>query len=100
MNASINDINFNYYFLIGGLFLSYLVYRIFRSISGDNPFMQTKYRMRGHTWRSIECNKSIPYNIYVSLAVVKYKLYYLNTYTLHKYYYDFSVQFVVSLCCL
>ncbi|CAB3230068.1 unnamed protein product [Arctia plantaginis] len=25
--------------------------------------MQTKYRVRGHTWRSIQCNKSIPYNI-------------------------------------
>ncbi|CAH2106415.1 unnamed protein product [Euphydryas editha] len=66
--ASINHINFNYYFLIGGLFLSYLVYRIFHSISGDNPFIQTKYRVRRHTWRSIECNKSIPYNIYCTVC--------------------------------
>ncbi|XP_046959945.1 diacylglycerol kinase epsilon [Vanessa cardui] len=66
--ASINHINFNYYFLIGGLFLSYLVYRIFCSLSSDNLFIQTKYRVRGHTWRSIECNKSIPYNIYCTVC--------------------------------
>lgn len=61
-----NITHFNYYFVIGGLFLSYLVYRIIHTLFGDNTFMQTKYRVRGHTWRNIDCNKSIPYNIYVS----------------------------------
>ncbi|XP_030020496.2 diacylglycerol kinase epsilon [Manduca sexta] len=31
--------------------------------------MQTKYKDRGHTWRSIQCNKSIPYNIYCTICV-------------------------------
>lgn len=62
----LNDVIFNYYFLIGGLFLSYLVYRILHAVFGDNNYLQTRYRSRGHTWRSIQCNKSVPYNIYVS----------------------------------
>ncbi|CAH2236778.1 jg8539 [Pararge aegeria aegeria] len=64
----INHSHFNYYFLIGGLFLGYLVYRIIHSLLGDNTFIQTKYRVRGHTWRSIDCNKSIPYNIYCTVC--------------------------------
>ncbi|XP_052740182.1 diacylglycerol kinase epsilon [Bicyclus anynana] len=62
------SIHFNYYFLIGGLFLGYLVYRIIHSLLGDNTFTQTKYRVRGHTWRNIDCNKSIPYNIYCTVC--------------------------------
>lgn len=67
--AIINHLNFNYYFVIGGFFISYLVYRMFNSFLGDNNFIQIKYKLRGHTWRSIDCNKSIPYNIYVSLYI-------------------------------
>ncbi|KAJ0177210.1 hypothetical protein K1T71_007219 [Dendrolimus kikuchii] len=60
----LNDVIFlNNYFLIGGLFLSYLIYRIFHSFFTGDHFMQIKYRSRGHSWRSIQCNKSIPYNI-------------------------------------
>lgn len=61
-----NDVYFNYYFLIGGLFLSYLIYKIFHAYFNNNIYTQTKFRTRGHTWRSIQCNKSIPYNICVS----------------------------------
>ncbi|XP_063533927.1 diacylglycerol kinase epsilon [Cydia strobilella] len=64
----LNDVIFNHYFLIGGLFLSYLVYRILHALFGDNNYLQTKYRSRGHTWRSIQCNKSIPYNIYCTVC--------------------------------
>ncbi|KAM3964376.1 diacylglycerol kinase epsilon [Aphomia sociella] len=64
----LNDVIFNYYFLIGGLFLSYLIYRIFHSFLNDNNYIHSKYRIRGHTWRSIECNKSIPYNIYCTVC--------------------------------
>lgn len=59
-----NAIFSNHYFLVGGAFLIYLVYRIFHSLLADNNYMQTRYRTRGHTWRSIQCNKSVPYNIY------------------------------------
>ncbi|XP_013142969.1 PREDICTED: diacylglycerol kinase epsilon [Papilio polytes] len=64
------DITTNYYFLIGGFFLSYLIYKIVFSFVSGNNFMQTIYsRGRyGHTWRSIECNKSLPYNIYCSVC--------------------------------
>ncbi|XP_068631981.1 diacylglycerol kinase epsilon isoform X2 [Battus philenor] len=62
------DFTTNYYFVIGGFFLSYLIYRILQSILSDNNFMQTIYRPRGHTWRSIECNKSLPYNIYCTVC--------------------------------
>ncbi|XP_045771705.1 diacylglycerol kinase theta isoform X2 [Maniola jurtina] len=65
---TISNVHFNYYFLIGGLFLGYLVYRIIHSLLGDNTYIQTKYRVRGHTWRSIDCNKSIPYNIYCTVC--------------------------------
>ncbi|KAF9424056.1 hypothetical protein HW555_000765 [Spodoptera exigua] len=54
----------NHYFLVGGAFLIYLVYRIFHSLISENNYMRTRYRTRGHTWRSIQCNKSVPYNIY------------------------------------
>ncbi|CAK1547185.1 unnamed protein product [Leptosia nina] len=54
----------NYYFVVGGLFIAYLIYRTFHSLIGTGNFIQTKYRSRGHTWRSIQCNKSIPYNIH------------------------------------
>ncbi|XP_060802762.1 diacylglycerol kinase epsilon isoform X1 [Amyelois transitella] len=57
-----------YYFLIGGLFLSYLIYRIINSVFGDNNYIQTNLRLRGHSWRSIECNKSLPYNIYCTVC--------------------------------
>ncbi|CAG9584645.1 unnamed protein product [Danaus chrysippus] len=66
--AIINHLNFNYYFVIGGFFISYLVYRMFNSFLGDNNFIQIKYKLRGHTWRSIDCNKSIPYNIYCTVC--------------------------------
>ncbi|XP_072932000.1 diacylglycerol kinase epsilon-like [Epargyreus clarus] len=59
---TLHDILFSYHSLIGGLFLSYLVYRIIHSIVNDNNYMQTKYRFNGHTWRSIQCNKSVPYS--------------------------------------
>ncbi|XP_035433057.1 diacylglycerol kinase epsilon isoform X2 [Spodoptera frugiperda] len=59
-----NAIFSNHYFLVGGAFLIYLVYRIFHSLLADNNYMRTRYRTRGHTWRSIQCNKSVPYNIY------------------------------------
>ncbi|XP_013169355.1 PREDICTED: diacylglycerol kinase epsilon [Papilio xuthus] len=64
------DVTTNYYFLIGGFFLSYLIYRIVNSFVSGNDFMQTIYsRGRyGHTWRSIECNKSLPYNIYCTVC--------------------------------
>ncbi|XP_069358736.1 diacylglycerol kinase epsilon isoform X3 [Maniola hyperantus] len=68
METKISNVHFNYYFLVGGLFLGYLVYRIVHSLLGDNRFIQTKYRVRGHTWRSIDCNKSIPYNIYCTVC--------------------------------
>ncbi|XP_052759413.1 diacylglycerol kinase epsilon [Galleria mellonella] len=64
----LNDVIFNYYSLIGGLFLTYLIYRIFHSFLPDNIYIHFKYRNRGHTWRSIECNKSIPYNIYCTVC--------------------------------
>lgn len=64
--ANLNDVVFNHYFVVGGLFISYLLYRILNTVLGENNFMQTKFRIRGHTWRSIQCNKSIPYNIHVS----------------------------------
>lgn len=67
INLYINDVIFNYYFVIGGLFLSYLVYRILHSMLAANNYIQTKYKIHGHTWRSIECNKSIPYNIHVGI---------------------------------
>ncbi|KAJ8728141.1 hypothetical protein PYW08_016526 [Mythimna loreyi] len=54
----------NNYFLIGGVFLVYLIYRILHSLLSDSNYMRTRYRVRGHTWRSIQCNKSVPYNIY------------------------------------
>ncbi|XP_049869271.1 diacylglycerol kinase epsilon [Pectinophora gossypiella] len=65
---NLNDVIFNYYFLIGGFFLSYLIYRIVHTLLCDNSFMQTKFRSRRHTWRSIQCNKSIPYNIYCTIC--------------------------------
>ncbi|KAI8435967.1 hypothetical protein MSG28_004126 [Choristoneura fumiferana] len=46
----------------------YLVYRILHALFGDNNYLQTKYRSRGHTWRSIQCNKSIPYNNYCTVC--------------------------------
>ncbi|XP_059047110.1 diacylglycerol kinase epsilon [Achroia grisella] len=64
----LNDVFFNYYFLTGGLFLSYLIYRILYSFISDNNYIHSKYTIRGHTWRSIECNKSIPYNIYCTVC--------------------------------
>ncbi|CAH2037476.1 unnamed protein product, partial [Iphiclides podalirius] len=30
--------------------------------------MQIIYKSRGHTWRSIDCNKSLPFNIYCSVC--------------------------------
>lgn len=60
-----NDVFLNYYFIIGGIFLSYLIYRFLHTLLVDNNFMQTQYKTRGHTWRSIQCNKAIPYNIHV-----------------------------------
>ncbi|CAH0723419.1 unnamed protein product, partial [Brenthis ino] len=65
---NVHFINFNCYFWIGGLFISYLIYRILQSFFDDNNFIHTKYKVRGHTWRSIECNKSIPYNIYCTIC--------------------------------
>ncbi|XP_028161560.1 diacylglycerol kinase epsilon isoform X1 [Ostrinia furnacalis] len=62
--VNLNDVFFNCYFLIGGLFLSYLVYKIFYVLFNNNNYIQINYKSRGHTWRSILCNKSIPYNIY------------------------------------
>ncbi|KAL0893046.1 hypothetical protein ABMA27_014698 [Loxostege sticticalis] len=62
--VNLNDVFFNYYFLIGGLFLSYLIYKIFQVLFNNNIYIQIKYKSRGHTWRSIQCNKSIPYNIH------------------------------------
>ncbi|CAG4979882.1 unnamed protein product [Colias eurytheme] len=62
--VNLPDVIFNYYFIIGGFFITYLIYRTFYSLVGTDNFMQTKYRVRGHTWRSIQCNKSIPYNIH------------------------------------
>ncbi|KAG7302663.1 hypothetical protein JYU34_012614 [Plutella xylostella] len=64
----LNDVIFNYYFIIGGTFLSYLTYKIFHSLLSGNPFMKTTYKTRGHTWRSIQCNKSIPYSIYCTIC--------------------------------
>lgn len=61
-----NDIFSNYYFVTGALFLCYLVYRILHSLLCHTNNIQTKYSGRGHTWRSIDCNKSIPYDIHVS----------------------------------
>lgn len=57
-----------YYFVTGGLFLMYLAFRILYSLIVQNNFMQTQYRAYGHTWRSIQCNKSIPYNIYCTVC--------------------------------
>ncbi|CAH2980291.1 unnamed protein product [Chilo suppressalis] len=65
---SINDFLFDYYFLIGGLFLSYLVYKIFHSLFSDNIYSQTNFTSRGHSWRSIQCHKAIPYNIHCSVC--------------------------------
>lgn len=61
--VKLNDVIFNNYFFIGGLFLSYLIYKIFNTIFTFNNFILIKHRRRGHSWRSIQCNKSIPYNI-------------------------------------
>lgn len=63
---NLNDVFSNQYFLVGGVLFFYLVYRILHSLVSDNDYMRTRYRSRGHTWRSIQCNKSVPYNIYVS----------------------------------
>lgn len=60
----LNDVILNNCFLIGAVFLIYLVYRIIISFFPGTNYMQTKYRTRGHTWRSIQSNKSVPYNIY------------------------------------
>lgn len=75
--TNLNDVvfNSNCYFVIGGLFLSYLIYRIVHTLMCDNSFMQTRFRSRRHTWRSIQCNKSIPYNIDVSTPFCNYKTY-------------------------
>uniref|UniRef100_A0A2A4JRX5 Diacylglycerol kinase n=1 Tax=Heliothis virescens TaxID=7102 RepID=A0A2A4JRX5_HELVI len=63
--SNLNDVLFcNHYLLVGGVFLVYLLYKILHSIFSDNNYMRTRYRSRGHTWRSIQCNKSVPYNIY------------------------------------
>ncbi|KAJ2946041.1 hypothetical protein O0L34_g4960 [Tuta absoluta] len=51
-----------------GVFLSYLIYRIVNTLLCDNNFIATRFRARRHTWRSIQCNKSIPYNIYCSVC--------------------------------
>lgn len=66
----LNDVIFNYYFLIGGFFLSYLIYKLLYSLLSGKSYMRTRYRSCGHSWRSIQCNKSIPYSIYVSIPAI------------------------------
>ncbi|XP_047517010.1 diacylglycerol kinase epsilon [Pieris napi] len=62
------NVIFNYYFVIGGLFIAYLIYRTFHSLIGTGNFIQIKYKSRGHTWRNIQCHNSNPYNIYCSVC--------------------------------
>lgn len=89
----LNDVFFNHYFLIGAGFLIYLIYRIIIALYPSNNYMQTKYRVRGHTWRSIQCNKSIPYNIDVStVAFLALK----SSYTQLKKFKYYSAQVVES----
>lgn len=95
---NLNDVFFNYYFLIGGLFLIYLIYRIFHAFFNNNIYIQTKYSSRGHTWRSIQCNKSIPYNIYVSvceaLSLSQFSLFYIKYYVID----IFFLYFQCTIC--
>ncbi|VVC93705.1 unnamed protein product [Leptidea sinapis] len=56
------DVIFNHYFLIGSLFIGYLMYRTLHSLLRYDSLFQIKFKLCRHSWRSILCNKSIPYN--------------------------------------
>ncbi|KAL4712319.1 hypothetical protein ACJJTC_004081 [Scirpophaga incertulas] len=62
-----NDVFLSYYFVIGSLFLSYLIYKIITTLFSDNMFKPINIECR-HSWRSIQCNKSIPYNIHCTIC--------------------------------